>query len=84
MFPFLDIAPGESNEIGVRYNSVGKEGAQTAEVTVESNATPRKTIIKLKGVVMAKSESSNQENESSGQQWNILLASGFHDRKQRF
>jgi hypothetical protein len=55
-FPFLDIAPGESNEIGVTYNSVGKEGEQHPEVTVETNTDSKITTIKLYGTVIPKSE----------------------------
>ena len=53
-FPFLDIAPGESNVIGVTYNSVGKEGKQTPEVTIESNTNPKITILTLQGFVKPK------------------------------
>jgi len=53
-FPFLDIAPGESNVIGVNYNSVGKDGKQHPEVTIESNTNPKITIIKLHGTVKPK------------------------------
>ena len=53
-FPFLDIAPGESNVIGVQYNSVGKDGVQNPEVTVEANTIPRITKLKIKGVVVPK------------------------------
>lgn len=53
-FPFLAIAPGESNVIGVRYNSVGKNGAQNPEITIESNTKPKITTIKLQGIVKPK------------------------------
>lgn len=53
-FPFLDIAPGESNVIGVNYNSVGKNGEQNPEVTIESNTNPKITTIKLHGTVKPK------------------------------
>ena len=53
-FPFLEIAPGESNFIGVTYNSVGKEGEQNPEVSIESNTEPNITVIKLQGVVNPK------------------------------
>lgn len=55
-FPFLEIAPGESNVIGVNYNSVGKNGVQNPEVTIESNTNPKTTIIKLHGTVKPKNE----------------------------
>ena len=54
--PFLDIAPGESNVIGVKYNSVGKDGLQNPTVTIESNTNPRTTTLKLTGFVMPKTE----------------------------
>ena len=53
-FPFLEIAPGESNVIGVNYNSVGKDGEQDPEVTIESNTYPKTTTIKLHGIVKPK------------------------------
>jgi len=53
-FPFLDIAPGESNVIGVTYNSVGKDGEQSPEITIEANTTPKITTLKLKGTVKPK------------------------------
>ena len=55
-FPFLDIAPGESNFIGVKYNSVGKDGAQNPEVTIEANTIPKITTIKITGFVMPKTD----------------------------
>jgi len=64
-FPFLDIAPGESNVIGVTYNSVSKEGKQTPEITIESNTEPKVTILKLYGYVKPKPK--NEENTDSAQ-----------------
>lgn len=52
--PFLDIAPGASNVIGVTYNSVSKEGDQFPELTIETNTIPKFTIIKLSGTVKPK------------------------------
>ena len=52
--PFLDIAPGESNNIGVTYNSVSKEGDQFPELTIESNTFPKYTVIKITGHVTPK------------------------------
>lgn len=65
-FPFLDIAPGDSHFIGVTYNSVGKDGEQNPEVTVESNTNPKITIIKLHGNVVPKAKKEEkQESEVS-------------------
>ncbi|MFT6783831.1 MAG: hypothetical protein ACJA1A_003772 [Saprospiraceae bacterium] len=52
--PFLDIAPGESNEIGITYNSVNKKGDQKPEIIIESNTYPKHTVLKLFGTVKLK------------------------------
>lgn len=52
--PFLDIAPGESNEIGITYNSVNKEGDQKPEIIIESNTDPKHTVLRLFGTVQPK------------------------------
>jgi hypothetical protein len=61
-FPFLDIAPGDSNVIGVSYNSVGKDGIQNPEVTIESNTIARITILKIHGIVKPKLKKDNKPN----------------------
>lgn len=61
--PFLEIAPGESDVIGVTYNSVGKDGLQNPEVTVESNTHPKTTILKLHGMVVPKNTAENESSE---------------------
>lgn len=53
-FPFIDINPGESNVIGIKYHSVGKDGDQNPEITVETNSTPKFIILKLFGTVTPK------------------------------
>ncbi len=55
-FPFLLIAPGKSDVIGVQYNSVNKDGDQDPVVTIESNTIPKITTIKLFGTVKPKSK----------------------------
>ncbi len=55
-FPFLDIKPGETGFIGVVYNSVSKEGAQTPEITLETNAYPSTIMITMSGIVTPKKE----------------------------
>ena len=55
-FPFILIPPGESNQIGVTYHSVGKDGDQVAEVTVIANTEPKVTVLKLRGHVKPKPE----------------------------
>ena len=45
------IAPGESGEILVKFNSKNKSGQQQPVVTVTANTYPKQTKVKLKGVV---------------------------------
>ena len=59
--PFLDIAPGESNEIGVTYNSVNKDGDQKPEIIIESNTYPKHNVLKLRGTVKAKPKEKEKE-----------------------
>lgn len=54
--PFLDIAPGESSEIGITYNSVNKDGDQEPEIIIESNTYPKHNVLKLFGTVKPKPE----------------------------
>lgn len=60
-FPFLEIAPGDTGKIGVRYNSVGKEGDQNPEVTVEANTYPKTTVLKISGTVKPKPKEEKKE-----------------------
>lgn len=66
--PFLDIAPGESNSIGVQYNSVSKEGDQFPEVTIESNTYPKYTVLKLSASVTPKPKEDKESKEDASKQ----------------
>lgn len=46
-YPFVPIAPDSMGYIGVFYNSVGKDGPQTPEVTVYANTKPGKTVLRM-------------------------------------
>lgn len=50
-WPREPIAPGESGEIFVVFNSAGKSGAQSKVITVLSNAADNGTKVLLKGTV---------------------------------
>ncbi|MCC9165282.1 DUF1573 domain-containing protein [Pontibacter harenae] len=49
--PTEPIAPGESAEIQVRFNTSGKMGQQSPVVTVRANTTPNITTVSMKGTV---------------------------------
>jgi hypothetical protein len=51
-YPFLDIAPNETNAIKARFDSKGKVGPQSTTITVYSNANPKGDVLSLKGVVV--------------------------------
>ncbi len=53
-YPFLDIAEGDKGEIGVTYNSVGKDGPQSVELIVAANTFPKKTVLKMNFSVLPK------------------------------
>ncbi len=51
-FPFLEIPPGGTGEIGVSYHSVGKEGDQNPKITVEANTRPQIIKLYISGTVL--------------------------------
>ena len=64
-FPFIDILPGETGYIGVTYHSVNKDGPQKPTITVFSNAHPSEMTLYLSGIVKAKSEEEELEEQES-------------------
>jgi len=59
--PFMDIMPGESGYIGIMYNSVGKQGEETPQVTIYSNAGEQPILVlKLKGYVKSTEEAKKE------------------------
>ena len=53
-YPFIPIEPGELGYIGVRYNSVGKDGPQKPIVSVLTDGEPSRVTLDLKLVVVEK------------------------------
>jgi hypothetical protein len=53
-YPFVDIGPGDTGYIGVQFNSTGKMGNTTAEITIYSNASSPEMILTMKGNVETK------------------------------
>ncbi|WP_299818664.1 DUF1573 domain-containing protein [uncultured Pontibacter sp.] len=51
--PDKPIAPGETGEIKVNFNSTGKAGMQAPVITVRANTVPNITQVTLKGTVEA-------------------------------
>ncbi len=51
-WPKEPIAPGESGEIAVEFDSKGRIGAQNKTVTVQSNAEQGTTMLVLRGEVL--------------------------------
>ncbi|MCP9237226.1 DUF1573 domain-containing protein [Lewinella sp. JB7] len=58
--PTAPIAPGETGEITVRFDTRNKVGERQQKVTVTANTTPPQTIISLDGTVVADPNASMQ------------------------
>ena len=52
--PTEPIAPGETGELVVEFNSAGKSGAQTKQVTVTTNTNPPQSFIRIVSDVTVK------------------------------
>lgn len=50
-WPKEPVAPGDSGEILVEYNSKGKKGKETKRVTLTANTTPAQTFLTITGEV---------------------------------
>ncbi len=51
-WPREPIAPGETGEITVEFNSKNKKGRRNQKVTITANTNPPQSFIYLKGEVM--------------------------------
>ena len=63
-YPFIPIEPGESGFIGVRYNSVGKEGSQKPLITITTNASQEPITLMLSGFVTKPEEEEKSTEET--------------------
>ena len=52
VWPREPIAPGESAEVTVEFNSTNKRGQKNQKVTITANTNPPQTFIYLKGEVL--------------------------------
>ena len=50
-WPKEPIAPGETGEINVKFNSKGKKGSQNKTVTLTANTTPPNTKLRVTGQI---------------------------------
>ncbi len=50
-YPKEPIAPGESGEVSVKFNTAGKKNEQNKPVTLIANTYPARTVIYMKGFV---------------------------------
>ncbi len=51
-WPRSPIAPNETGEIKVKFNSEGKNGSQEKTVTLTANTSPTNVVLTVKGVVL--------------------------------
>lgn len=50
-WPREPIAPGQTGELKVKFNSKGKNGEQDKKVTIQANTIPNQTFIRIVGSV---------------------------------
>jgi len=55
-WPDYPIAPGEGGVIPVKFDSKGKRGHQSKNITVVANTLPNTTVLTLEGDIIAPSE----------------------------
>lgn len=60
-WPREPIAPGQSGEIKVKFNSKGKEGEQDKRVTIQANTIPNNTEIRIVGAVKVNPDNKPEE-----------------------
>lgn len=56
-WPRTPIAPGETGQIKVSFNSTGRSGKNDKTVTIEANTVPRTTVLKITSNVLPKANS---------------------------
>lgn len=62
-FPKEPIAPGESGEIAVKFNSKGKSGRQRKPVNITANTYPKLTTVHIDGTVEKAEEAATATNK---------------------
>jgi len=53
-WPKTPIAPGQSSQVTVEFNSTGKVGLQDKMITITANTNPAQTVVHLVGEVIEK------------------------------
>jgi hypothetical protein len=56
VWPRQPIAPGETGEIKVSFNSSGRAGKQDKRVTLTTNAVPQTKVLNITSQVIAKAK----------------------------
>ena len=70
-WPKEPIAPGETAEILVQFNSKGKKGKQSKRVTITANTKPAQTFLTIKGEVLIPEEGAKAATRSADFDINI-------------
>lgn len=53
-YPKSPVAPGKKQKVKVTYNPLGRPGSFEKTVTVKTNGSPKKTRLKIRGIVSGK------------------------------
>lgn len=60
-YPHRPIAPGDTASIYLVYNPYGRPGEFSKDVVVRLNCAPRRTVLKIKGSVIAEEQTVNEK-----------------------
>ncbi len=60
-YPHRPIAPGDTASIYLVYNPYGRPGEFSKDVVVRLNCAPRRTVLKIKGSVIAEAQTVNEK-----------------------
>ncbi len=82
-FPFLEIPPGGTNQIGVHYNSVNKEGDQDPEIYITTNIDDSKIKLTLTGTVNVSDERRKEKEEAIAKQKKAIAEAAAIAKKKR-
>lgn len=52
-YPKSPVAPGKKQKVKVTYNPLGRPGSFEKTVTIKTNGSPKKTRLKIRGIVAA-------------------------------
>ncbi|MEE9437775.1 MAG: DUF1573 domain-containing protein [Saprospiraceae bacterium] len=72
-FPFIAIPPGKTGIIGVKYDSVGKDGDQSPSITIKANTYPQIMTLYLNGTVVPRTKEEMEKYKKEQKEKSIKI-----------